>query len=68
MSCRDLSWNFLEEDEQEEAEVVHQMVEAGAHRVRPPGRRYSVRRNCRTRHLEEYHTAGKSKRDEKVLS
>ena len=66
--CRDLSWNFLEEDEQEEAEVVHQLVEARAHRVHPPGCHYSVRKNCRTHHLRWRHTAGKSKVDGKVKS
>ena len=56
-------------EEEVEAVAAHYVeVEAGAHRVRPPGRRYSVRKNCRTRQLKEYHTAGKSKRDEKVLS
>ena len=64
---RGLNLNFPEEDV--EAVAAHYVeVEAGAHRVRPPGRRCSVRKNCRTHQLKEYHTAGKSKRDEKVLS
>ena len=59
--------NYPEEEvEAVEAHLVE--VEAGAHRVRPPGRRYSVRRNCRTRHLEEHHNAGKSDREEKGVS